>query len=61
MDRPFPFRQWRRAIDEQMLALEMIVGKIDKRLGSIEQHLVGFHAAIGQVREEVAQVRLVPY
>ena len=44
-------------MDEQTRLLEMVVGQIDKRLGSIEQHLAGFHAAIEHVREEVVQVR----
>ena len=44
-------------MEEQTRLLEMVVGQLDKRLASIEQHLVGFHAAIEHVREEVAHVR----
>jgi len=44
-------------MDEQTRLLETVVGQIDKRLSSIEQHMVGFHAAIEHVREEVGRVR----
>jgi chromosome segregation ATPase len=44
-------------MDEQTRLLEMLVGPLDKRLGAIEQHLAGFHAALQQVRDEVAQTR----
>jgi chromosome segregation ATPase len=45
-------------MEEQARLLEMLVGQLDKRLGSIEQHLAGFHPAILHVRDEVAQVRV---